>query len=338
MHRLIVVLLAIIIDLVWGDPPNRWHPLILMGRWLGLGRRLAPSRYRFWFGLGWTVTGVIAAAWPFWWIGERREGRKAEGGNFKTHGASRELVYPFHALALVPALILRISLHAVLLKPVFAYRNLRQAVIEVKEALAAGDLAEARRLVGWHLVSRDVSRLTGAEVAGAAIESLAENLTDSVIAPLLAYLSGGLPAAWAYRFANTADAMWGYRTAEFEQLGKFAARLDDILNWLPARLSGWLLVAAAWPAGGSSQNAARTMLAQHRRTASLNAGWTMSAMAGALEVTLSKRDTYELSGGLNVPNVSDIDRALKITDLCLGLSVLLMIVASVTYRVLKKSR
>jgi adenosylcobinamide-phosphate synthase len=336
-NRLIVILLAIAIDLVWGDPPNRFHPLILMGHWLGLGRRLAPSHYRFWFGLGWTVIGVIAAVWPFWRI-EARRGRKAKGGrrkdetNFKRRG-SRRLIYPFHSLSLVPALILRISLHAVLLKPVFAYRNLRRAVIEVKEALAANDLAEARRLAGWHLVSRDVSQLTGAEVAGAAIESLAENLTDSVIAPLLAYLSGGLPAAWAYRFANTADAMWGYRTAEFEQLGKFPARLDDALNWLPARLTGWLLVAAARPAGGHSQNAARTMLTQYHRTPSLNAGWTMSAMAGALEVTLSKRDTYELAGGLNAPDVRDIDRALKITDLCLSLSVFLMIVSSVTYQV-----
>jgi adenosylcobinamide-phosphate synthase len=159
-------------------------------------------------------------------------------------------------------------------------------------------------------------------VAGATVESLAENLTDSLTAPLLAYAAGGLPAAWAYRFVNTADAMWGYRTAEFEQLGKSPARLDDLLNWLPARLTGWLLVSAAWLAGEDSRGAARTMLAQHNRTASLNAGWTMSAMAGALGVTLSKQAVYRLEGGRAEPNAAIIERALRIADICVGLTVI----------------
>src|SRR5262249_26975315 len=135
------------------------------------------------------------------------------------------------------------------LKPVFAYRNLRRRVREVGQALAQEDLTLARHLLGWHLVSRNTAALTAEEVGGAAIESLAENLTDSVIAPLLAYGLGGFPAAGGSRFVNTADAMWGYHTVEFEWLGKFAAHLDDLLNWLPSRLTGWLLVAAAWLAG-----------------------------------------------------------------------------------------
>jgi adenosylcobinamide-phosphate synthase len=208
---------------------------------------------------------------------------------------------------------------ALCLKAVFAYRNLRRAVSQVTQALAAGDLSEARRLLSRHLVSRDTGQLTGSEIAGAAIESLAENLTDSVAAPLLAYALGGLPAAWAYRFINTADAMWGYRTPEFEQLGKFPARLDDGLNWLPARLTGWLLVLAARLAGEDARRAARTMLDQHQRTPSLNAGWTMSAMAGALGVTLSKRGVYRLKGGRQAADENAIRRALTVADICAGL-------------------
>lgn len=210
---------------------------------------------------------------------------------------------------------------ALLLKAVFAYRDLRQNVAAVAQALAAGDLAEARHLTGRHLVSRDTRNLSAEEVAGAAIESLAENITDSVTAPLLAYALGGLPAAWGYRLVNTADAMWGYRSAEFEQLGKFAARLDDILNWLPARLSGWLLVAAAGLAGEQAGRAGRVMLAQRRRSPSPNAGWTMSAAAGALGVTLTKRDTYTLEGGHGPLNAATIQRALRLADMGVGLAV-----------------
>jgi adenosylcobinamide-phosphate synthase len=233
--------------------------------------------------------------------------------------------------------LLHIFTQAVLLKPVFAYRNLRRAVLEVSRALEADDLPEARRLLSWHLVSRETGQLSEAEVAGAAIESLAENLTDSLTAPLLAYAAGGLAAAWAYRFVNTADAMWGYRNPEFEQLGKFPARLDDLLNWLPARLTGWLLVLAAWPARADGRNAVRTMLAQHDRTASLNAGWTMSAMAGALKVTLTKQGIYELAGGQKTPDGSTIRRALRVADICAGLSIVLLAIPMLWRGVIQRS-
>ena len=137
--------------------------------------------------------------------------------------------------------------------------------------MAVDNLPEARRLLSWHLVSRNTSQLNIEEVAGAAIESLTENITDGLISPLLAYAVGGLPAAWGYRLVNTADSMWGYKNEEFEQLGKFPARLDDALNWLPARLTGWLIVASAWLTGENAKQSAQTMLAQHNRTASPNA-------------------------------------------------------------------
>lgn len=305
-----VLLLALALDLIWGDPPNRLHPVMLMGRWLTWGRRLAPDRYRFRFGTGWTLAGTVLFALP-WVILNKKTMSKPETATSQfTIAHSSRLPLRLASHLLIPALCL---------KTVFAYRNLRRAVSQVAQVLAADNLSEARRLVSWHLVSRDTGQLTGPEVAGAAIESLAENLTDSVTAPLLAYALGGLPAAWTYRFINTADAMWGYRTPEFEQLGKFPARFDDLLNWLPARLTGWLLVLAAYLAGEDAHQAARTMLDQHQRTPSLNAGWTMSAMAGALGVTLSKRGVYRLNGGRQAADGNTIRRALKIADICISL-------------------
>jgi adenosylcobinamide-phosphate synthase len=308
MTRALIIIVAVLIDLTCGDPPNRFHPLLLMGRWLNWGRHLALPRHRFWFGAGWTLTGTLLFALPW---------RKIEDRRWKMEDGKKFAPTPRQALRARQSLLLT----PFFLKPIFAYRNLRRAVVSVGEALGRDELGEARRLLGWHLVSRDTANLTADEVAGAAIESLAENLTDSLTAPLLAYAIGGLPTAWAYRFINTADAMWGYRTPEFEQLGKLAARLDDGLNWLPARLTGWLLVGAAWLVGESGPRAARTMLTQHDRTASPNSGWTMSAMAGALGVTLDKKGVYQLGSGQRELNAATIHRALHLADLCAGLIV-----------------
>jgi len=306
MFRIIVLLLALLLDLKLGDPPNIIHPLILIGRFFSFGGefvfgdRKLTTRNQFWFGVFWTICGIGLFSLPFRYLTRQRA-----------------IHTPFHLSSFI--------LHPLLLKPVFAYRGLRRAVTEVANALENDNLPEARRLLSWHLVSRATGNLSAEEIAGAAIESLAENITDSVTAPLLAYAVGGLPAAWAYRFVNTADAMWGYRTEEFEHLGKFPAKLDDALNWLPARLTGWLLVAAAWllpPTSG--RDAAKTMLAQHHRTASPNAGWTMAAMAGALGITLTKRDVYELVGGKNNTNAGAIKHALRLADICVALSIVLI--------------
>ena len=352
MFRAIVILSALILDLIFGDPPNHFHPLMLMGRWLSFGRRLAldrtlTTRRQFWFGTIWTLIGIGLFAWPFWKLESKRGKKQPNTQKHKNSKTSSPTFYfsslhpssfILHPLLLIPSAFLRASLHPLLLKPIFAYRGLRQAVKAVASALANNDLAEARRLLSWHLVSRDTSALSEAEVVGAAIESLAENLTDSLTTPLLVYAAGGLPAAWAYRFINTADAMWGYRTPEFEQLGKFPAHLDDALNWLPARLTGWLLVVAAWLSGNDARHAARTMLAQHHHTASPNAGWTMSAMAGALGITLTKRGVYELAGGQNDLNVITIKRALRLADICVGLSVATICLGLIAARVFGQTR
>ncbi|CAM3174414.1 Cobalamin biosynthesis protein CobD [Deinococcus saxicola] len=210
-------------------------------------------------------------------------------------------------------------MQGILLKPLLARRALFAAVDEVHAALAADNLPEARRLLAWHLVSRETSELTACEVAGAAIESLAENLSDSVVAPLLCFRAGGLPLAALYRYANTADAMWGYRTPDLEYAGKVAAHADDVLNLAPARLTALctLLVSGGRGLGVWARD--------RRNTASPNAGHPMSAFAGALGVRLDKRGVYILNVGGRMPEAADLLRALKLARLTFALAMLFLV-------------
>ena len=293
LWRMITLLSALALDLALGEPPNAFHPVAWMGRFIGWGWRHRPQRGRgqqflygavlvtigmAFFSLPWALLSALDI--PFWWLWS------------------------------IP-----------LLKLTFSIRALFRAGRQVQKALEDGDLPKARRLVGWHLVSRDTSQLSPPLVVAATVESLAENITDGLTSPLFYYALGGLPAAWAYRFCNTADSMLGYHDPEREYLGKSAARLDDALNWLPARLTGMLIVAAAAIVGEDAPNTWRTMLSQHHRTSSPNAGWTMSAMAGALEVTLEKVSHYRLEGGDGPLSADTIERCLRVVRWTIVLAV-----------------
>lgn len=190
-----------------------------------------------------------------------------------------------------------VLLEALALSTLLSVRGLVRAARLVDAALDRGDLVGARALVAFHLVSRGTSELDAAHVVSATVESVAENLGDSVIAPVCFYLAFGLAGAAVYRAVNTADAMLGYRDGVLEHFGKVAARLDDLMNLVPARLSGLAIVAGAALAGAEGRGAWRVMRRDARITASPNAGWPMAAMAGALGVTLEKPGAYRLGDG-----------------------------------------
>lgn len=222
-----------------------------------------------------------------------------------------------------------ILLEAFVLKLTISLRSLAGASYAVETALKSGNLPEARRLVSWHLVSRDTSRLDGSKVAAAAIESVAENASDGIVAPLFFYAVGGLPAALAYRFINTADSMLGYRDAEREWLGKAPARLDDLLNFIPARLTGLSIILAAFLAKANGKGAWRILWRDSRVTASPNAGIPMSAMAGALDVELEKVGHYVLGKGLRAPTTDDLARARRLLYIVVVLAALILTLLTV---------
>jgi adenosylcobinamide-phosphate synthase len=258
---------ALMVDARFGEPPPARQPVVWIGRLLTFaGRRLPdlPPATAFLAGaMVWMLAGTLVASLA--WAVERGV-----------------------ALLLEPAALWgRIAgeavLYGVLLKRLLAWRMLREEVAAVESALTEG--VDAGRVRIARIAGREPGRLTLIEVRETAIESLAENLNDSVVAPLVWFAIGGLPGAALYRFANTADAQWGTR-GRWEWAGKWAARADDVLSWLPARLTGIALVPPAlWPA----------LVREAHQTASPNGGWPMGAMALRLGVHLGRPGFYVLN-------------------------------------------
>lgn len=282
------VLCALALDRLFGEPPAPLHPVVWMGHYLGAaGQRVArvagavprPGA-EFWGGtLAWCLGGLLVVALA---------------------AAAVAALQDLHPLV-------QVALLGFLLKPLLAWRMLRDEVRAVEVALAES-LAAGRQRVGW-LVSRDVSALSETQVREAAVSTLAENLNDSVVAPLFWFAVAGLPGAALYRFANTADAMWGYRGErggrDWTWAGKWAARVDDVLSWLPARLTALLI---ALPALGRRWPAVR---ANARLTPSPNGGWPMGALAVGLGIRLGKPGVYELNPAGRAPVAGDTAQALR---------------------------
>jgi adenosylcobinamide-phosphate synthase len=282
----LILLLALCIDLAFGEPPRFVHPVVWMGKAAEFLERRGTGHSRlieFICGTGITLflTGLFAAATYF-------------------------ILYYLKNFDLAAYVVVG----AGILKITFSVKELRAAAIRVKGFLLKGRLDEARRELR-SLVSRDTSGLSEPLVISATVESIAENTCDSFVAPLFYFLLLGVPGAVAYRVVNTLDAMIGYH-GKYEYLGKFASRLDDVLNFIPARLTALLLVFSSLLSGGGARASWQVALSEHSETESPNAGWPMAAVAGALNVQLEKVGHYKL-GKAEAPLTSQtIDAALKL--------------------------
>ena len=273
LHDPFLLLLAgLAIDAAFGDMPVVFahvpHPIVLAGRAIAfferkLNRPTRSERNRRELGIVTLIVLVAAAAALGWAL----------------HWLSRGSL----AGAIVEALAIGILV---------AQRSLYQHVAAVAAALAQGGLAAGRAAVS-HIVGREVVRLDAPGVARAAIESLAENFSDGVVAPVFWYLVLGLPGLFAYKMANTLDSMIGHRSERYRNFGWAAARFDDLSNLVPAPLSGLLLAAAALFAGEAMPgHALQIMLRDGRKHHSPNAGWPEAAMAGALGLALAGPRAY----------------------------------------------
>ncbi len=288
----IVLLAALAIDLLWGELPAAAHPVVWMGKIIAWAERRMPRRAggQLLAGLG-LALGLPAAC----------------------YGVAEALLA---ALRPVPWLSWAASVY--LLTASFAVSELRGAALRVGRCLAGGDLQGAR--CGLRaLCSRDPETLREPELIAATVESVAENASDSIVAPLLYFALFGVPGALAYRAVNTLDAMLGYRDHR-ERYGKAGARLDDAANWLPARLTAALLLAAGAALRARPREGLRTLLRDGGKTASPNAGRPMAAMAGLLGVELRKADHYVLGQPARALEVARIREACRLVGFCAALA------------------
>jgi adenosylcobinamide-phosphate synthase len=297
---LAVFLLAIAFDILLGEPPAKIHPVVWIGKFIAFLRaRARPTRAG---GIALAIVVIAATV-------------------LSGHLAVRAAGY-------VPLLPLLVS--AYLFKSTFAIRCLLQVSRDIGQMIDR-DMDEAKSMLPA-LVGRDTTSLSRSQASSAVIESLSENYVDGILSPIFYYMlfapfGLGLEAALAFKAISTMDSMIGYKTRGLKELGFAGAKLDDLANYIPARLS-ILLIALARPASACA--ALRAALRYHGATPSPNSGWPMAALAGALNIRLEKPGYYVLVEDGEEPETSDVPRALSLmqTAIALTLAVALLILFS----------
>jgi adenosylcobinamide-phosphate synthase len=304
-----VFTLALLIDLVLGEYPDRIHPTI------GIGKLILYLK------------------------------RKAKNPNpkvEKANGVFMALIIMLIVAIPVFALLfwLRTSFGsipyiiagAILFKATFAIRGMGQYTKPIAVALKKNDLDGARKWLPY-IVRRDPNTLNERQIISAAVESIAESTTDGITAPFFFFAIFGVPGAFAYRVVNTLDSMVGYKNIECQNIGWFSAKLDTITNYAPARLTAYLMVAAAFLLGENWRESWRVLQRDKHKTASPNAGYTISAMAGALNIQLEKQGYYKLGDdhGITAERIPKALRVMTLTAVLFGLVVVLPFLALRVY-------
>ncbi|MDR2199784.1 MAG: adenosylcobinamide-phosphate synthase CbiB [Deltaproteobacteria bacterium] len=271
----LVTILAFISDWIIGDPQNWPHPVRYIGKLIDLGEEFARRTLK---ALGKESPLAFTVAGAFLWV--------------MVVGATAVLAGLILHLSFKAGLIVWIVCSVYLVFALICLRDLLNHTARVEERLRAGDLEGARERLSW-IVGRDTAPLDAAGVRRAEIETLAENFSDGLVAPLFYLALGGPILGWIYKAANTLDSMVGYQNEKYLHLGKVSARLDDVLNFPPSRLAALLLVLAARLLGRDHEEALKTWREEGGHHSSPNSGQTEAAMAGALGIYLGGTYSYQ---------------------------------------------
>lgn len=306
------IVIALFLDRLIGDPRSWPHPVKWFGALIALlDRKWNGGTHRFEKGLAMLVVVLFVTG-----------------------------VCLFGALALAARIhpFALICLEAVMIWASIAPRSLKEAGMDVYRPLAAGDMKEARHKLSW-IVGRDTEKLDEGEITRGAVETVAENTSDGVIAPLFWAMIGGGGAALLYRAVNTCDSMVGYKNERYERFGTASARFDDIVNFIPARITGLLLIAAAQKPAAVKRYAWNIMRRDAKKHPSPNSGWCEAAVAGLLEIELGGLNTYKgvvsdrarMGEALQPRSAEHIIEAAKLMERATYLFVLLFLAGVIIY-------
>ena len=325
---LTVLILALIIDRLFGDPQDRYHTTAYMGKMIDFLKSRAP----------------LPAP------------RSHDSRHFHLlrHSASRTFygVFIFFAVTLsfssLAYLILEIIpyplspvIGAVILKLQFSWRGLADFTKPIETCLKNGDLPGARTRLA-SVVGRDVTALDEEHVASAAVETIGENSVDGIISPLFYFAVLGITIDWRlgvtaavfYRAANTLDSMVGYKNQEYRELGQFSARADDLLNFIPARLASLLIITSSFFLKKDGKNAIRIVWKDRSKTQSPNSGHPIAAVAGAVGIQVEKMDFYRIGEGKN-PDPAHINTSLWIVDGAVTLFIVIIFISVLVVMVVR---
>lgn len=289
-----ILVLAVVIDLVFGEPPLKVHPVVVCGR---IASKLTKP-------YGSRVYGIL-----LWFISVI---------------PLLSLLYLVTIAARYLNVVVYIVVSAFIVKTTFSIRLMNTIVRNAIKCIECGDWYSAKTYI-QQLVRRNVFKLDEEHTLSACIESIAESLVDGVVSPLFYYAIMGIPGALLQRLANTMDSMVGYKTPELKNIGWFSAKVDTVLNYIPARITALMIALASIILGLDWRNSVKVMIRDHSKTESVNAGWPMSAMAGALNVQLEKEGYYTLGVKVKRIELDDVRKALKVYNTVTLMSVILTI-------------
>lgn len=304
-HLVLVLMLAAAIDVIFGEPPAAVHPVVWIGKLINFLKNAAPKTHRKFYGVLMALCCVFLAAL---------------------------LGYSVLYIAAFPGIprILGLLIEAYFLKATFAINCLLSPAREIYRHLEENRLEKVRELLPMY-VSRNTSKLTRTQMSSAVIESVSENYVDGILSPIFYYaLFGefGLVAAYVFKAISTLDSMVGYKTEPYKELGYFSAKADDVLNWIPARISVIFILAAALVVAllpkkqgkVNPLNIIQCVLEDGMKTPSPNSGYPMAATAGALGVKLVKPDCYVLGASYTPTEINDIKRVSQLIAIASGFS------------------
>lgn len=299
---LVIFALALLIDFNIGEPPDKLHPTVWMGKVITLLKPKTKSKNQRMEKLNGILLGLFTVtlfALPV-----------------------------YFALPLVQryfGLVIYIVVASILLKPTFAIKCMERYTLPIAKAIEQGNIDEARQLLPY-IVRRDPKNLNEHQIISAAVESIGEGAVDGITSPLFYFALFGVPGAIAFRAINTLDSMVGYKDLEHANIGWFSARLDTMANYIPARLTAFLMIVAAWLLHENWKDAWRILRRDKDKTESLNAGWTMSTIAGALSIRLEKPGFYTLGDDSNALSPKHVPQALRIMKLTTYLFSVLIVI------------